>query len=289
MNNITTELWLLDQFRSYFENDEFEQNLSLTDIITEFIQTKIIEYIATQDYGNKMTLIWWTSLRLLYNWIRKSRDLDYDSEDISKDKLIEICNDIIKYLKNSWYTIKKDNDWYFYTNCNEDSMYETIYHCKFTVETSFLKNNKNYKINSEVQIKIKMDVKNGIWNYNKEYITPLRQVYWIPVLTARIDSLLSKKISWFLWRTHTKSIAKDLIDILFLLEKTDPDFTLLDDNNWISNFTDLIKRLERKIDEIWIDEIEEKCEDIWFQLVDQSYQYTPLNFIENFKTIIWMK
>lgn len=209
MNNIEKELELINKFRLYFENDEFEKNLTLTDIITEFIQTKIIEFVATKDYWNQMILIWWTSLRLLHNWIRKSKDLDYDSENISKEKFNNICNDIINFLKDAWYIIKKDNDLDYYNNNYNNTLFETIYHCKFSVITNFFKNNKHYTIDSEINIRIKIDLKDWIWNYNKEYITPLRSVYWTPVLTARIDSLLSKKISWFLLRTHNKSVVKD--------------------------------------------------------------------------------
>lgn len=236
----------ITNFLEYYKNDgkEYNKMLVWTLIHTEYIQIKILEYIFQKEYWKKLILIWWSSIRLLRDWNRPSNDLDFDSEWISNNDFEEICFDIKNLLENLWYKVTLIN------KNNEVNSENIIYHKTFKVENDFEISWYTIKFNSNIHINIKIDLKDSEWNYNKEWISAIKSISWTKIQTARIDSLLSKKIIWFLSRSHEYSIAKDLFDIIFLLEFTEPDYNFLYEYEWIENSYMLFQRIQWKYDRI---------------------------------------
>lgn len=227
-----------------------------------------------------MILIWWTSIRLLRNWIRESKDLDYDSEYINEEDFIFICNDISNYINSLWYSAKAR-----FPNYEEEVDDEKpwnnkkILQCTFLISFENANNELDMNISSQINLYIKIDLKDSIWNYHKEKVIPYRSIAWIPVLTARIDSLLSKKIIWFLSRPHEDSVAKDLTDIIFLLQQTKPDYDFLWEYEEIYYESQLLERLIKKYNQITHSYMVKRSNDLANKLFDSNYEHVALDAI----------
>lgn len=271
MGIMSQEKDLIIKFLEKYKNDwkNYGNNFYNT-VITEFLQTKIIEYVSSQHYKNNMILIWWTSIRLLRDGIRKSFDLDYDTENLNKDSFLEICYDIKNFLEESWHDVSLDID--EESIKNEDFYNQKVAKCSFIIDSNFdFDWNWEQIYLSEVNLTISMDIKNGIWDYKKEDIIPTKTIYNIPVRTACIDSLLSKKISWFLWRVHKESIAKDITDIVFLLQETEPDYNMLYEYDYIQNSEQLKERLFSKLDKYSFNDKKIASKKLNILLLDKKY------------------
>lgn len=250
MTNKENEILQIKEFSKKYDNDwKYYWIKKYEIIINEYLQTKIIEFIGSMMYRENLILIWGTSIRLLRDWIRTSKDLDYDAENINKEMLTQICYDIKNFLEWDWYTVsilpRPESI------SEEDLNNQKVIECSFVISNVF-----NFDwiweefFLSEVNLSISMDIKKWIWDYNKEDIIPTKSINNIPVRTARVDSLLSKKISWFLSRSHFASVAKDITDIIFLLEETYPDFEMLKEYEYIYNNQQLLERVFNKINNI---------------------------------------
>lgn len=240
------ELELFDKF-SYLYLQNWESLILDRDKIKEFLQIKILEFIASQDYWDKLTLVWWTALRLFYNSNRWSEDLDFNSTSISKNEFENICEDIKNYLNACWHDV------YIIKLGGND------YHSKIVITSKVFKDWKYIENISTVEIKIKMDVVNDNWDYPNTYLLPCKSINNIYIKTTFAEVLLDKKIIAFLSRDHNNSLAKDLYDIIFLLSFTKPNFDVLWEYEFISNDYQLYQRLMKRID----NKGEEITEKIW--------------------------
>lgn len=245
-------------------------------LIIEFLQLKIMQFIAKQEYWKRMILIWWSALRHLRNWIRKTYDLDYDSIWIDKEYFYKICWEIQEFLEKNWC----------YATCNINTEWKTendVYNCTFLIWSWNNKYNVTPLIDWEINFRLKVDLKDSDWNYPTEWVVPSKSIENIAIQTAVISSLLSKKICWFLWREHRASVAKDLIDIVFLLRETHPDFNYLYRYEDISNKEELMRRMDLKYNRISDEEIEKSIDNLWNDLFDKDYVDVPYDALEIIK------
>lgn len=222
-----------------------------------------------------MILIWWSSIRLLRDWIRPSNDLDYDSIWINIYEFQNICWDIENMLNNLWFSVKQKKAKEFDSN--------DIYHCSFDIQSDFKIDEEFISLKTSINLNLKIDLKDSNWNYDTEWIVPFRSQTWINVLTATLWSLLSKKIIWFLSRLHTESVAKDLTDIVFLLQYSEPDYNYLYEYEEIKDSVDLLERIVRKYNRIPNEILEIQTEKLNKNLFDKDFLDIPLIAIETIK------
>lgn len=232
------EIQLFDKFKSlywetyysYWKIDEYHN-------IKEFIQLKILEFIATSKFNNKFVLVWWSAIRLFYWSNRLFNDLDFNTTDITPQLFYELCENIKDYLISCWHLVELK----FHNN--------EYYHCYLYIYTSIIKEWHPEFREVDLNIKIKFDAVDDNWDYPIDYFIPNKTINNIPILTTFWSILLSKKIIAFLSRVHNNSIAKDLYDVLFLLENFDPDFYMLNEYEYIMSYSQLFNRLEKRINE----------------------------------------
>lgn len=232
------EIDLFDKFKSlYWETYYSHWKINEYHNIKEFIQLKILEFIATSKFNDKFILVWWSAIRLFYWSNRLSNDLDFNTTNITPQLFYELCENIKDYLISCWHLVElrfKNNEYY---------------HCYLSIYTPIIKERHSEFREVDVNIKIKFDAVDDNWDYPIDYFVPNKTINNIPILTTFCGVLLSKKIIAFLSRGHDNSIAKDLYDILFLLENFDPDFHMLNEYEYIMSYTQLFDRLEKRINE----------------------------------------
>lgn len=262
--------------KNFFEKQNYYENFSDENITTEYFQIKIMEFVAQKEYWRKMILVWWSALRHLRDWVRKTFDLDYDSIGIDKKYFYKICLEIKEFLEKSWCKVS----WKIKTEWKTE---DDVYNCSFVIcSWNNIYNDEDF-IDGEINLRLKVDLKDSDWDYPTEWIIPPKSISNIAIQTAVISSLLSKKICWFLSRPHRASVAKDLIDMVFLLQKTAPDYDYLYRYEEISNKEELINRLEWKYNRISVEEIEISIDNMWDNLINLDYSDVPYDAIQIIK------
>lgn len=267
-----------EKFKKQYSSDwiNYPQNFTHKNIVIEFLQIKVMEFISQKEYWKQMILIGGSSLRHLRNWVRTTSDLDYDSIWIDQKYFQKICFDIKKFLEDIWCNVIFE--------INVDSKDEDdIYNCSFFIWTWYNEYNDNSILDWEINIRLKIDLKDSDWNYPTEWVLPSKSINNIAIYTAVISSLLSKKICWFLSRPHRASVAKDLIDIVFLLQETAPDYDYLYRYEEISNKEQLINRLELKYNRITEEELNYSLLKMKKNLINLDYSDVPYNAIQIIK------
>ena len=64
-------------------------------MLREYLQYKILEIIFASKYGNRLSFLGGTALRIMYNNNRFSEDLDFDNFGLTKEEFDEIA-EIVK-------------------------------------------------------------------------------------------------------------------------------------------------------------------------------------------------
>ena len=85
----------IDLIKSYFplhirENAQFNK-----DMLKEYIQLMILDFLSTTPYIRKLTFIGGTNLRLVKGIDRFSEYLDFDCKDMCKEEFMAMTDDVV--------------------------------------------------------------------------------------------------------------------------------------------------------------------------------------------------
>lgn len=101
----------LDLIRGYFpqqirDNAQFGKNM-----LKEYIQLMILDYLSSTPYIRKMVFIGGTNLRLVKGIDRFSEDLDFDCKDMTREEFMSMTDDVLVFLQRSGLNaITKDKE-----------------------------------------------------------------------------------------------------------------------------------------------------------------------------------
>lgn len=177
------EIQLFDSFCLQYNNQT--ENINWRNKIKEYLQIKILEYIASQSYSDKFTLVGWSALRLFYDSNRLSDDLDFNTNGITQEEFSFICKDIKHFLLSHGHKVR-----IIFSNSN-------FYHCMFVITSTIFSEWKYIEKISNLNLKIKVDAAEDNWDYPTEYFLPKKTINNIYIKTTYADVLLSKKIIAF--------------------------------------------------------------------------------------------
>ena len=100
-----------DLIKNYFPQDLRDNAQFSNDILKEYIQLMILDYLSSTPYVRKLTFIGGTNLRLVKGIDRFSEDLDFDCKDMSKEEFVAMTDDILVFLRRSGLNaVAKDRD-----------------------------------------------------------------------------------------------------------------------------------------------------------------------------------
>jgi len=91
----------LDYIRNFFpkqigENPAFDKQM-----LKEYLQLLILDFISSSVFSTKIVFIGGTNLRLIKNIDRFSEDLDFDCKDLSSENFNILTDDVVRYLQNN--------------------------------------------------------------------------------------------------------------------------------------------------------------------------------------------
>ena len=215
----------LEYIKQFYTNSL--EKIQTQNIIKEYLQYNILSIIYDSEYWNKLSFLWWTAIRIIYNANRFSEDLDFDNFWLDEKDFEKLTKYIKRWLELLWFKVEIRN------------VYKWAWHCHIKLP-EILYNNwlSNYK---EEKILIQIDTVKQDYIY--ELDNKIIDKFWVYKLikTTPIDILLSKKIHALIARKRIK--WRDFYDISYLTQFTKPNYDYLNTKIWIKNQEELKSKL----------------------------------------------
>lgn len=221
-------------------------------LLREYLQHKILEIIFESPFGQKLTFIGGTCLRIVHNNNRFSEDLDFDNFGLTQNEFEQIADLISENLKNEGYEVEIRN------------VFRNAFHCHVKFPrllyeagvSGFPEEKINIRIDTEAQ---------GFDHLPQSYILNKFDVF-TNIRATPLDILLSQKFTAVLNRPRNK--GRDFFDIVFLLPQVKPNYDFLNFKFGFSNSSDLKKVLLEKCDTIDFEEMSKDVQPFLFHESD---------------------
>lgn len=204
-------------------NAAFEKQM-----LKEYLQLMILDYISSSAYAPKLSFIGGTNLRLIKKIDRFSEDLDFDCKRLSKEEFANFTDDVVKYLqKNGLNAVVKLKE-----SERTSAFRRSIYFPQMLFELGL----SGHK---EERLLIKVEAEDQGFTYTPEIKNINGCGFFFPLQTPPDSTLCSMKISALISRGK----GRDFYDSMFLLQQTEPDMEYLKSVCGIQNIEALKKML----------------------------------------------
>lgn len=223
-------------------------------ILREYLQYKILEVIFNSEYAKQLSFLGGTALRIVYGNTRFSEDIDFDNFNLSKKDFSIITEKIKKELEDQGYKTEVRN------------VFKDAYRCYIKMP-EVLFNNEISKLQEE-KITIQFDTVPHNFNYQPDNKILNKFDVFTQIFVTPLDILLSQKIYAVFNRKRTK--GRDFFDIVFLMQKTKPNFEYLESKTGLKNPEELKRRLMEVAKKADLDRLAKDVEPFLFNSSDSK-------------------
>lgn len=245
--------------KSYPQNVQgFKNNL-----LREYLQHLILSKFFNLPNGDKFTFIGGTAIRILRGSNRFSEDIDFDNKDIDFDDFEKLMLNLKEELEYEGLIIELRN------------VKRGAYHCYMKFPNLLFDNNLTSLKDQKILIQI--DTHNQGVEYEPELVLINKFGITQKVKSAPLDILLAMKFNALLLRKRLK--GRDLFDISYLLEFTQPNYDFLEKKIGIRNTSDLIHQVDERLKK---EDIKHLIADVKDFLITQN----DINKVEYFREIL---
>ena len=208
-------------------NANFQKHL-----LKEYIELLAMDWLVQSPYSDKLTFIGDTNLRLIHSIDRFSEDLDFDCKNLSQEEFLQMTDGLIRYLSLQGLQVEaRDKE-----NTRLTAYRRNVYFPELLFSLQLTGHR-------EERFLMKIEAQNQGITYPREMATIARMGFYFPVPVPPISVLLSMKLSALLMRQK----GRDFYDVLFLWQRTKPDYTFLVQRHNIENEKQLLTRLQELI------------------------------------------
>ena len=214
-------------------------------LITEYLQTIILEIIASSSFNQDIIFMGGTCLRFIYKIQRFSEDLDFDLNPKKKkfdfDKFCDYLSHELKLQGFNIYTKETEN--------------KELY--KLAIRFSEILNQANLSPFKNEKLTINIEIDKNPSKYlqtETKMIDHFNKIF--PIFVNNKSTLFAEKVKAALLRKYTK--ARDFFDLVFFLSdsKTEPNYAILKEKKIkIKNYQELQQKLIAKIKKIKLSQI----------------------------------
>jgi len=214
----------LKQIEEYYPENlrAFKKN-----ILREYLQYKILEIIFNSKIAGKLSFLGGTALRIIYNNTRFSEDLDFDNFGLNENEFTLLSKKVEGELIKQGYKAKVRN------------VFKGAYRCYIKIPRILFDNNLSGF--EEEKIMIQIDTMPHDFKYNPDKRILNKFDVFTQINITPLDILLSQKIYAILNRKRAK--GRDFFDVIFLLQKTKPNYKYLKMKIGLENSEELKKLL----------------------------------------------
>lgn len=221
----------LEQIRQFYpalgtgDNIVFAKN-----ILKEYIELMVLDYMSTRPYFKNLTFIGGTNLRLVKGINRFSEDLDFDIKNMNEDEFKEMTTDVVHFLASSGLPVEiKDKD------SSKLSAFRRNIYFPSLLYSMGLSGHK------EERFLLKIEAQDQGVDYSACNVHIRRNGFFIPINSPSDDTLLSMKLSALLSRAK----GRDFYDAMFLWSNgAKPDFNFLSQRANVKNMEELRNALD---------------------------------------------
>lgn len=184
-------------------------------ILREYLQYKILEIIFNSQYSNQLVFLGGTALRIVYNNMRFSEDLDFDNLGLTHSQFSDLGQEIQKKMRLEGYEVEIR------------TVFKGAYHCYIKIPKLLYQNNLSPL--EEEKILIQFDTVPQNFAYIPDNKILNKFDVFKPISVTPLDLLLSQKIFTAFNRKRPK--GRDFYDIIFLLSLIQkPNYQYLEKN-----------------------------------------------------------
>ena len=181
-------------------------------LLREYLQYKILEIIFQSEYASKFAFLGGTCLRIVHNNQRFSEDLDFDNFDLNEQDFTAVSKHIQTKLEEQGYRVEMRN------------VFKGAYHCY--IRFPGLLYQSGLSGHKEAKILINLDTEPQHFSFEPEVHLLTRFDLFTSIRVTPLDLLLSQKFLAITQRKRPK--GRDFFDIMFLLNRTKPNYDFIE-------------------------------------------------------------
>ncbi|MCK4329121.1 nucleotidyl transferase AbiEii/AbiGii toxin family protein [candidate division WOR-3 bacterium] len=240
----------------------FKKNL-----LREYIQYKILEIIYDSKFGEKLSFMGGTAIRVIHSHTRFSEDLDFDNLGLNKEDFKQLVELIQRKLKLEGYTAEIKN------------VFKGAYRSYIRIiDVLFEYGLSGHK---EEKLLIQFDTEPQEFEYEPGKVIINKFDVFIRINVVPLDILLAQKIYAIFKRR--RAMGRDFYDAVFLFGKTKPNFDYLKLKLKIKNMDYLKARLLSKCESLDFKRLAKETEPFLFTPGDSKKVLYFCDYIKDIK------
>lgn len=198
----------LKQIESFYPENlrSFKKNL-----LREYLQYKILETIFDSKFGQKLSLMGGTAIRIIHSNTRFSEDLDFDNLGLKEEDFEQLVELIQRKLKLEGYAAETKN------------VFKGAYRCYIRIAEVLFENGLSK--HKEEKLLIQLDAEPQGFRYQPDKVIINKFDVFLRINVVPLEILLSQKIYAILKRR--RAMGRDFYDAVFLFGKTKPKLDYL--------------------------------------------------------------
>jgi predicted nucleotidyltransferase component of viral defense system len=252
----------LNLIRNFFPvqirgNSIFEKNM-----LKEYIQLSILDYLSATPYIRKLSFIGGSNLRLVKGIDRFSEDLDFDCKDVSSSEFLQMSNDVIRFLERNGYKVEAND---------KESPKLTAY--RRSIYFPQLLFDLGLSGHREERFLIKIEAQDQGVDYQTVIVNIRGCGFYFPFPVPPDPVLCSMKATAVIDRGK----GRDFYDLMFLLGQTKPDYSFLTERKGIRNAGELKSAIKERLKDT---DLKVKAKDFEHMLFNRSNSERILMFGE---------
>lgn len=255
----------LEQIKEYFPPYLNEAPSFQKYMIKEYIQLLILDYLSAAKWVKNLSFIGGTNLRLVKGIDRFSEDIDFDCKGFSEEEFKTMTDNIMRYLQRSGLKVEIREK----ANSKITAFRRSYYFPGFLFELGL-------SSHKDERFLIKVECQDQGIEY-PSVNTNIKGCGFYFAFPGPSDQVLcAMKISALL----TRSKGRDFYDVMFLLNRTAPDYTFLKTKHGITNLLGLKKALLNILDKVNLSNKSKDFEHLVFEKKNSSKILSFSNFIK---------
>lgn len=201
----------LESIRGFFP-EELRAGQFAKHILKEYVECLALEWIARSPWAAKLTFIGGTNLRLTKDIDRFSEDLDFDCKGLEPDDFVRFTDSLIAHLRrNGINAVSKERESDRLTAMRRSILFPGLLH------------ELGLSAFREERFMMKIEAQDQGREYERVFADVRRCGFFFPVCVPTEATLCAMKLSALL----TRGKGRDFYDAIFLLQRTEPDYSFL--------------------------------------------------------------
>lgn len=197
------------------QNANFQKHM-----LKEYVELLALEWITRSPYAAKLIFIGGTNLRLIHGIDRFSEDLDFDCKELNENEFLRMTEELVKYLQLQGLNACLRNK----DNARLAAFRSNVHFPELLFDLQLTGHR-------EERFLMKIEAQDQGIDYPREMAIVQRSGFSFPVPVPPISVLLSMKLCALL----TRQKGRDFYDVLFLMQRTEPDYAFLQQRMGIAN------------------------------------------------------